>query len=421
MKNCVNCKKNKLKKIIKIGSQPLSGVFLKKKMYNLKKYPLDLYECQICKLVQLTQIPKSSKMFGSTYEYRTSLSKLMSDHISSKAKFLLRKKFVNSDSKILDIGSNDGTFLNEFTKNKNLYGIDPSARKFKKYYNKKIKIIYDYFSKENVEKSIKNQISFDVISSFAMFYDVSEPNAFCSDVEKLLSKNGIWILELSYLPLFLKNLSYDQICHEHVAYYSLSVFKKIIEKNRLKIIDFTLNEINGGSIEIICSKKNSKYKEKNSKINKILKNEKKINKKSFMNFNERVNTTKTLLQMFLKLRSNKKIIAYGASTKGNIVLNHCQVSNAQIKEVCDGSSKKISKFTPGTNLKIISKETMRKKKPDYLLVLIWSFRKEVIKQEIKFLENGGKLVFLLPKFHIVNKENFEEYIKSNFKSLSYEY
>ncbi len=360
-------------------------------------------------------------MFGTTYEYRTSLSKLMNEHISNKSKFLLKKKFVNNNSKILDIGSNDGTFLNEFSKNKSLYGIDPSAKKFKKYYNKKIKIIFDYFSKKNVEKFTKKKIYFDVISSFAMFYDVRDPNTFCSDIEKLLTKDGVWILELSYLPLFLKNLSYDQICHEHVAYYSLTVFKKIIEKNGLKIIDFTLNEINGGSIEIICSKKNSKYKEKKSKIKNILKDEKKINKKSFINFNERVNKTKLLLQMFLKLKSNKKVIAYGASTKGNIVLNHCQVTNTQIKEVCDGSKKKISKFTPGTNLKIISKETMRSKKPDYLLVLIWSFRREVIKQEIKYLQDGGKLVFLLPKFHIINKENFQQYINSSFKNLSYDY
>ena len=125
--------------------------------------------------------------------------------------------------------------------------------------------------------------------------------------------------------------------------------------------------------------------------------------------------------MFLKLKSNKKVIAYGASTKGNIVLNHCQVTNTQIKEVCDGSKKKISKFTPGTNLKIISKEAMRRKKPDYLLVLIWSFRREVIKQEIKYLQDGGKLVFLLPKFHIINKENFQQYINSSFKNLSYDY
>ena len=133
MSFCKNCKKKKLKKIIEIGAQPLSGIFLKKKNHKFKKYSLDLFECTNCKLVQIPKAIKSEKMFGSTYEYRTSLSKLMSTHIKDKAKYLKRKKIVNNNSKILDIGSNDGTFLNNFSNNKYLFGIDPSALKFKKY------------------------------------------------------------------------------------------------------------------------------------------------------------------------------------------------------------------------------------------------------------------------------------------------
>ena len=125
--------------------------------------------------------------------------------------------------------------------------------------------------------------------------------------------------------------------------------------------------------------------------------------------------------MFLKLNSKKKIIAYGASTKGNVVLNHCNVTNKQIVEICDGSKKKINKFTPGSNIKIIPKSLMRKKKPDYLIILIWSFRKEVIKQELDYIKSGGKLVFLLPRFHLVNKRNYKYYLNQNFKKLSYEY
>ena len=147
----------------------------------------------------------------------------------------------------------------------------------------------------------------------------------------------------------------------------------------------------------------------------------KISEKSYENFNNRINKVRTLLQMFLNLNSKKKIIGYGASTKGNIVLNHCQIKNNQIKEICDGSSKKVSRYTPGSNIKIISKEKMRKKNPDYLLVLIWSFRKEVIKQELNFLKKGGKLVFHLPRFHIVNINNFKSYLKKDFKNLSYSY
>jgi NDP-4-keto-2,6-dideoxyhexose 3-C-methyltransferase len=421
MINCINCKSSRVNIVVKIDPQPLSGIFLRKKIKNQKKYPLNLYQCEKCKLVQFKKIIQKAKMFGDSYEYKTSLSKLMTHHMYEKVKLLKQKKFLKNNSKILDIGSNDGTFLNFFVKKKiELYGIDPSAKKFKKNYNKKINIIFDYFSKENIEKNFKSS-RFNLITSFAMFYDVNDPNKFCSDIEKILDKNGVWILELSYLPLMLKNLTYDQICHEHVGYYTLSVFNQIVKNNKLRIIDVSFNEINGGSIEIICVKNKSRFRSNLKNINKVLEEEKKITKIAYENFNKRIEKTKKLLQMFLELNSKKKIIGYGASTKGNIVLNHAKVTNSQIKEICDGSHKKIGKYTPGTNIKIISKKRMRKINPDYLLVLIWSFRKEVIKQEYNYLKKGGKLVFLLPRFHIINFDNYKKYLNSDFKPMSYQY
>ena len=425
MTKCRNCKSRKLKKIIRVGSQPLSGIFYKNKKFNLKKYSLDLYKCKMCNLIQLSKTPKSHQMFGETYEYRTSLSNLMILHIKNKIEYLKKKNLIKHHSSVLDIGSNDGTFLNNLNKSMQLFGIDPSAKKFKHLYKKNINIIDNFFNKKNIEdflqKKIGKKIQFDLITSFAMFYDVNDPNSFCSDINKLLKRNGIWILELAYFPLMLKNLTYDQICHEHVTYYTLAIFKKIVEKHNLKIIDVSFNEINGGSIEIVCAKKNSKFKENKKKISKILTDEKKIKEISYENFNKRINRVRILLKMFLNLNSKKKIIGYGASTKGNIVLNHCKVKNTEIKEICDGSIRKISKYTPGSNIKIISKEDMRRKKPDYLFVLIWSFRKEVIKQELNFLKSGGKLVFHLPRFHIININNFKSYLKEDFKNLSYSY
>ena len=422
---CRNCKSNKLKKVITVGSQPLSGIFYRNKKFNLKNYSLDLFKCSNCKLIQLYKSAKSHQMFGETYEYRTSLSNLMISHIKNKIKYLKKKSLIKHNSSIIDIGSNDGTFLNNLNKSMQLVGIDPSAEKFKHLYKKNIIFCSNFFSKKNIESFLKNKmgkkIEFDLITSFAMFYDVDDPNAFCQDIYQLLKKNGVWVLELSYLPLMLKNVTYDQICHEHLTYYDLTVFKKIIEKHNLKIIDVSLNEINGGSIEIICAKKDSKFKTNKKKISKFLKDEMKITEKSYKNFNNRINKIKEMVQMFLNLNAKKKVIGYGASTKGNIVLNHCQIKNNQIKEICDGSSKKVSRYTPGSNIKIISKEKMRKKNPDYLLVLIWSFRKEVIKQELNFLKKGGKLVFHLPRFHIVNINNFKSYLKRDFKNLSYSY
>tara|TARA_B110000285_G_scaffold194195_2_gene223684 strand:+ start:1435 stop:2688 length:1254 start_codon:yes stop_codon:yes gene_type:complete len=412
---CRNCKKKSFSLISKIGDQPISSIFLEKKRY-IKNYSLNLFECNYCKLIQLSKIPGLQDMYGSTYGYKTSISGLMVKHLKNKFNRIKKLKILQQNPNILDIGSNDGTFLNFFAndlKKKNLTGIDPSANAFTKSYNKKIKVIVNFFNKESIKNYFKN-IKFSVITSFAMFYDVEDPNSFCKNIYKLLDKNGIWVLEFSYFPLLLKNLTYDQICHEHVMYYTLNTFNNIIKKNKLKIIDYTLNEINGGSIEILCSKKNSNIKAMKTKIDKILIEEKKISNKDYDKFNLRIQNSKKNLQLFLKNIKKKEIIGYGASTKGNVILNYCGISNKNIPFICDANPTKIGKFTPGSHIPIISKIKMRKINPKYLLVLIWSFRSEVIEQEKKFIKKGGKLLFPLPDFHIVDKDNYLEYLKKGF-------
>ena len=393
------------------------------KKIQIKNYSLDLYKCKYCDLVQLSKIPNLKDMYGADYGYKTSVSRLMVDHLKKKISKLNRFGIFKKKSKILDIGSNDGTFLNFFSNFKNryeLFGIDPSASAFIENYDKKINVIIDFFNKNNVRKHfIEKKIKFSLITSYAMFYDIEEPNEFCSGIEKILDKNGIWALEFSYFPLLLKNLTYDQICHEHCVYYSLSTFNKIISNNNLKIIDFSFNEINGGSIEVICAKKNSNFKTNKDKINHLFNDEKNISNKDFEKFNLRMENSKKNLQLFLKGQNKKNIIGYGASTKGNVILNYCKLNNKNISYICDANPTKEGSFTPGSHIRIISKNKMRKIKPKYLIVLIWSFRTEVIKQEKKFIRNGGKLIFPLPVFHVVDKENYKKYLKEDFSLYSF--
>ena len=195
-----------------------------------------------------------------------------------------------------------------------------------------------------------------MITSFAMFYDVEDPNTFCKNIYKLLEKNGVWVLEFSYFPLLLKNLTYDQICHEHVMYYTLSTFSKILNQNNLKVVDFSLNEINGGSIEVICAKKSSNLKSKNDKIKDIILQEEKISKEDYDRFNLRVQSSKKNLQLFLKNTKKSEVIGYGASTKGNVILNYSGISNKDLSLICDANPTKIGKLTPGSYIPIISKK-----------------------------------------------------------------
>ncbi len=414
---CRNCQKKKFNKISKIGYQPISSIFLERKI-KIKKFSLDLFECKTCKLIQLSKIPGLKDMYGPKYGYKTSISNLMIKHLGEKYNRIRKLKVYKKNKNILDIGSNDGTFLNFFKKEKNvkLTGIDPSALAFPNSYDKKIEVINDFFNDESIKNYFFNK-KFSVVSSFAMFYDVEDPNSFSKNIYKILDKNGIWILEFSYFPLLLHNLTYDQICHEHVMYYTLNTFNKIIKKSKLKIIDFSLNEINGGSIEIICSRNDSNLRSKKKKISKILREEKKISKKEYKLFNLRIKESKKNLKLFLKNIKRKDIIGYGASTKGNVILNYCGINNKDLPFICDANPSKTGKFTPGSHIPIISKAKMRKINPKFLLVLIWSFRTEVINQEKKFIEQGGKLLFPLPKFHMVDKENYKKYLKQNFKDF----
>ena len=420
---CKNCKFHNLQKVFRIGKQPISSVFFNKPKKNLKKYSLDLFKCPKCDLIQFSSLAPLDDMYGLTYGYNTSLSPLMVNHMKNKFNFLRLKYRKLLKGQILDIGSNDGTFLNllNSVKGTKLFGMDPSSKRFLDNYQKNISVITDYFSKkkllENLSADQKRE-KFNIITSFAMFYDIEDPNSFCRDIYNLLNRNGVWIVEFSYLPLLLKNLTYDQICHEHVTYYSLTTFNKILKKNNMKAIDLSFNEINGGSIEVICAKKNSNIKPKKI-VEEVFREEADISDNIFDLFQDRVENVKKNLIEFLKNISPKDIIGYGASTKGNIVLNHLNLNKKSLPLICDANPYKFNRYTPGSNIRIISKKEMRKRNPKYLLVLIWSFRSEVIKQEINYLKRGGKLIFHLPMLHIVDKNNYKKYLKSNFQSLSY--
>jgi NDP-4-keto-2,6-dideoxyhexose 3-C-methyltransferase len=420
---CKNCKKKNLFKVFKLGNQPISSVFYSRKVNKLTKYSLDLFKCKNCQLVQFKSLPPLKDMYGLNYGYNTSLSPLMVNHMKEKINFLKLNYKKMLTGQILDIGSNDGTFLNllKSSKGLKLYGIDPSSKKFLNNYKKDISIITDFFSKKKILENLSSSQArkkFNIITSFAMFYDIEDPNSFCKDIYNLLNKDGIWVVEFSYLPLLFKNLTYDQICHEHITYYSLTTFNEILKNNNMKVIDFRFNEINGGSIEVICAKKKSKTKPRKI-LEEILKQEAGIKENIFNLFQDRVENVKKTLLEFLKNIHPKDIMGYGASTKGNIVLNHFKLTNKNISFICDANPFKLNRYTPGSNIKIISKKEMRKRSPKYLLVLIWSFRSEVIKQEINYIKKGGKLVFHLPIFHIIDKNNYKKYLNSNFHSMSY--
>ena len=401
---CRSCKNSNLSFAFSLGNQYLTGVFPKKYNEKISKGNLSLVFCNKCKLLQLENSFDSNEMYGDNYGYMSSLNKSMFNHLKYKVKKLLRKNPLKPKDTVIDIGSNDGTFLSFFSKKLNLIGVDPTIKKFSKSYRKDIQKYSYFFSYEILKDKIKKKAK--LITSIAMFYDLDDPVKFAKDVYALLDKNGIWHLELSYMPSMLKNISYDTICHEHLEYYSLTSMKYILDKSNFKIIDIEFNEINGGSFALTVAKKNSAHKEENKMVSWLLAKEKllKVNELStFKNFFHKCEIQKKILRnLLINLKNTgKKVYGYGASTKGNVILQFCNIDKKLIKNIGEVNPYKYNSFTPGTKIKIISESKLRKLKPDYLLVLPWHFKDFILNKEKDYLNKGVKFIFPLPDIEII--------------------
>ena len=239
-----------------------------------------------------------------------------------------------------------------------------------------------------------------------MFYDLPNPIKFAKDINESLADDGIWHLEQSYMPSMIKNISYDTICHEHLEYYSLRSIKYILDEADFKIIDLDFNDINGGSFALCVAKKRSKFKEITRIVNWLLKKEELYKYNSFNTHIKFFNTVKHHKKVFTDLLLNlkdmgKKIVGYGASTKGNVILQYCKITSSHIDLILDVNKDKNGKYTPGSNIKIVDEKLKYKIKPDYMLVLPWHFKNFIVNKEKKYLNNGGKLIFPLPDIEII--------------------
>jgi hypothetical protein len=405
IKKCRSCNSNKLQKLFSLGNQSFTGIFPKNKNQKVPRGKLILIICSRCKLVQLSENFNLKKMYGNNYGYRTGLNLSMVNHIKDKINFLKNKFRIVKDDIVIDIGANDGTLLSFLDSKKNkLIAVDPTIKKFNKFYKKNIIKVPNFFSFRSVEKYLKNR-KVKLITSIAMFYDLPDPVFFAKQIYKTLADEGVWHFEQSYSGYMLKNLSYDTICHEHLEYYSLYSIKKILDSANLKIIDISFNNINGGSFALTVAKKNSKYLE-NKNIYKILRDEKnkKINSVYiYKQFYKRINREKDkMINFFKKIKSQQKtVIGYGASTKGNVLLQYCNISSKNIKYICDVNKDKYGCYTPGTKIKIISEKKAKQLKPDFFFVLPWHFKNFILNKEKKTISSGTKFIFPLPKFQVI--------------------
>jgi len=393
---CLLCKNKDIKKIFSLGNLFVSNFVNRKNIKKGIKAPLNLLYCKNCSLIQLSHIAPQEIMYRRFYWYRSGVTKIMRLGLENIYRDSLKHVKLKKNDVILDIGANDGTLLSYYNRKKfKTIGCEP-ANNLQKSLKKNCDFtIKNFWSKKELYKLLlkKKLRKPKIITAIGMFYDLEEPNEFIRDAADSLDKDGIFIAQLMCLKSMVEKNDLGNICHEHIEFYSLKSLKFLFEKNGLEIFKIEENNINGGSYRIYCRKfKKGSIKLKNENVLNLMRG-----------FIKRVKANKDLTVKFInkKIKQGKKIFLYGASTKGNTVLQYYALDYKKIPLGAERSPEKWNKYTIGTGIKIVDEEKARKLNPDFFFVTPWGFIKEFVKREKKWLKGGGSFIVPFPKFKLI--------------------
>lgn len=407
-----------MQKLLELGTHYVSDFIKTESDYiNRKKYNLDVYLDETIGAARLKEVAPPDSMWGQ-YWYRSGINATMTKELGNVINEITSRIKYKENDIWLDIACNDGTLLKQIPKEFIKLGIDPCDDSFYKEASQYGTIVQDYFNYDAYQKTGYGDKKCKVITTIAMFYDLDDANPFIEDINKILDDNGIWVIQLSYTPLMLQQLAFDNICHEHIYYHSLNSIKNLITPHNLKIVDASLNDVNGGSIRIYMQKNIAQESSFatgplrdvcNFRVQSLLRYENQecdISKPIvWEKFQSRIENLKIQTLNFIKQEKAKgKIICgYGASTKGNTLLQWFGLDHTLIDAIAERSPYKFGLKTIGTNIPILSEEEVRAMNPDYMLVLPWHFISEFIQREDEFLSKGGKFIIPCPKFEIYGK------------------
>lgn len=405
LKACRASGSTRLVPVLSLGQQALTGVFSKAADTQVTTGPLELVWCPDSGLLQLAHSYNASEMYGDNYGYRSGLNRSMVRHLTEKIRLLELLMDLKSGDVVLDIGSNDATSLKAYERAGLIrIGIDPTGGKFRQYYSEGIDLVVDFFTAAAFRARSTKQAK--IVTSIAMFYDLEDPVTFARQVAEVLDRDGIWHFEQSYLPSMLRMCSYDTICHEHLEYYSLGVVKKILDAADLRVIDVQMNAVNGGSFAVTATHRASTRLGNASVVEWLIEQEGRMGldtPRPYRDFEERVYRHRQGLTRLLRIlrADGKRILGYGASTKGNVVLQFCDIGPDTVEAIAEVNPDKFGSFTPGTGIPIISEAEARAMRPDYFLVLPWHFRDGIVQREREFLAGGGNMIFPFPEIEII--------------------
>lgn len=407
IRHCRICGGEALKEVFSLGDLASCGVFPSKTQPDPPTAPLTLVQCAGCGLVQLAHNFDADDLFRHSYGYRSGINESMVNHLRHIASNVMQRVTFEPEEIVLDIGSNDGTSLSFYRGLKGVrrIGIDPTIAKFEAYYEPGIEKLGDFFTVANFRK-LAGEVKAKVITSISMLYDLPDPNAFVSDVAAVLAPDGLWVFEQSYLPLMVERGSFDTICHEHLEYYGMHQINLLLRRHGLRAFDVRVNDVNGGSFQVWACHDRGPYSANVAAIDLLLRKERlegyltALPLQSLRDATE--NARRQALDFLGQCASNGKVVhGYGASTKGNTLLQYFGITPRLLPVIADRNADKYGARTPATLIPIISEEELRAAKPDYYFVLPWHFRNAFLARERAFIERGGKFVFPLPAFEVV--------------------
>ena len=401
IRECRICRSRALEQVIDLGWQALTGIFPRSVDEEVPWGPLVLCRCADCGLVQLGHSYDLKLMYGGDYGYRSGLNPAMVEHLRSRVRHIDQMAELRVGDVVVDIGSNDGTLLGAYSAvGLHKIGIDPTAGRFQHHYPDGVNIIPEFFSAAAISPYLGDRKA-RAVTSIAMFYDLEQPLEFVREVRDILADDGVWMFEQSYLPAMVAANAYDTICHEHLEYYTVERVRALLELYGLKIIGLEFNDTNGGSFCVMAAKKSAAYAEPRLAVERAIAAEGEGGygtTRPLKALAERVvKQRETLLSLLNELKAQgKTVLGYGASTKGNVLLQYCGIGPDLLPAIAEINESKFGRTTPGTRIPIISEDKARAMKPDAFLVLPWHFREGIVEREAGFLRNGGKLIFPLP-------------------------
>jgi NDP-4-keto-2,6-dideoxyhexose 3-C-methyltransferase len=394
--SCRLCGHKPLDPLLDLGEQFISDFVNKELVGSGRKAPLNLVKCGNCTLIQLRDTAPQELLFTGNYWYKSGVTQTMRKALHDLYEVGIKESNLLSGDYVLDIGANDGTLLEFFKEDFITVGCEPALNLQSELTGRCDYVLDKLWSIDELQKKLDIDVKkrFKLIYAIGMFYDLDKPVEFVQDIAKCLDENGVFISQLMCLQSMLNANDLGNICHEHIEYYSFESLKYLFEKCDLEIYKIEVNDINGGSYRIFARK----FKKGSISF------EENVNEETLLNFKKEIEINRKLCVDFIREEraKGKKTHLYGASTKGNTILQYYKLTSDEIDFASERSEPKLGLFTIGTGIPIVSEEFSREQNPDYYFVMPWAFIDEFVERERDWLKRGGKFILPLPKFKILS-------------------